>query len=230
MRKIVDKIFTRPVTWPYLVSIAGSASALKIGLLDGTYAALTLLGSLLFFIPYSFAISPKRMVFDQYKIPDELPVPLVRIIAPPIAFAIGSVGLPSSGIPPEITQPVLLAAGTAAVTYSTHLVYTRPLRSMRYHARKLVADSDLADITVARLEAMDLHRKLAARLIWAGAFDGTRVRVSSLSPNYEEILAAGSELQKHGLASVSSLMYPDDRSKWWLELTSLGVQVFYSRR
>lgn len=230
MRKIIDKLSAGPVTWPYLVPITGSATAAKIGLLDSSFGVLAMLGSLLFFIPYYFAISPTRMVFDQYKVPEELPVPWVRVLGPPVAFFIGLVGLPSSGISAEVTQPVLLAAGTAAGTYSTHLVSTRPLRGMRHHARKLVAATDLADITVSRLDAMDRHRALAARLIRIGAFDGTRVRVSSLSPDYEAILAAGIDLEKHGLASVSSLMYPTDRSKWWLELTALGVQVFYSRR
>lgn len=230
MRKIVDKLSAGPVTWPYLVPITGSATAAKIGLLDSSFGVLAMLGSLLFFIPYYFAISPQQMVFDQYKVPEELPVPWARILGPPVAFFVGLIGLPSSGIPPEITQPVLLAAGTAAGTYSTHLVSTRPLRGMRHHARKLVAATDLADITVSRLEAMDRHRALAARLIRIGAFDGTRVRVSNLSPDYEAILAAGIDLEKHGLASVSSLMHPNDRSKWWLELTALGVQVFYSKR
>lgn len=217
-------------SWLYLVPVSGTATAGKLELLDGTLGVSAIFLSLLFLIPYGFTIAPKRLVMDQYKAPEDFPFPWGRIIFPFVAMFLGLIGLPASGMPVELANALLLAGGTAAGTLSFHTMSTVHSRDQRSRIRMLLAQTKLEDLTIPRLEAIAKHRALALKLLRCGAFDGVRVRVSNVSDDFENVLAAGAELEKQGLASVSSMMYANDRSKWWIELTALGVQVLGSKR
>ncbi|MFV8396347.1 hypothetical protein [Corynebacterium hindlerae] len=216
----------RPWSWSLLVPVSASSVAMKLQLLSTTGVFVSAIVSVVFLLAYLYAQNPARAVFDVYRAPEEYPVPWGRVIFPPAAVVCGAIGLPDTAA----SDALLLTAGTAAGTLSMHTLFSRDLREQRLRLRTLASRTEISELTTTRLTALDEHRDLAHTLATMGAFDGTRVRVSSVSPDYEAVLSAGSALERHGLARISPMMHADDRSKWWIELTALGVQALASRR
>ncbi|MDU0479389.1 hypothetical protein QVA66_09065 [Staphylococcus chromogenes] len=228
--------------WVPYVPLAADVAIYKSGLIDFT--------SMPFWLPLALlpiAAAPTIPRFnlanknsppgevDNYRADIEYPpFPWLRIFAPLLAFATDDIGhaLPLH-VPPIAIAIFAFVVITACVTYSFNQVDQVALRQGARRARML-ASKGLEGVTASRIGVVEQHLKLCQTLVRHNWFDGIRAQFAlvahKLDSSPADVRAAATELEKAGLARVSTIMHSDDPDRWWVELTELGVRTLAAQQ
>lgn len=184
----------------------------------------------------TFVFGYKRqphIIYDGYRIEDyDAPVPWARIFAPLTPLLTYDIGSAIGWAPPLwILSTLAFVLATIGCTVSMRHTFTLNQTVGPRRARKFTS---LDGVTTERIDTLIAHRQLTRDLIQLNCFAGMRARVDSFAKatnrDPEELLAEVRELQQQGLASISTMLHPKDPTKWYVELSEIGVRNYEKAR